>query len=192
MWCYSGSADQLDALLAPARALVPLVDGVAEMPYPAWQSAFDGLYPAGDQWYWRADFLNDLPDEAVDVHAEWARRMPTWKSGVHLYPIDGAPQDVGPEETAFGYRDATWAGVIFGVDPDPGNAAALRDWCVGYWEAQHPYSAGGAYVNFMMDEGQERVQATYRGNYHRLAGIKAHYDPANLFHINQNIPRATM
>jgi hypothetical protein len=71
VWCYSGPVEQLGALLAPARALVPLVDGVAEMPYPAWQSAFDALYPVG------ADFLSDLPDEAVDVHAEWARRMPT-------------------------------------------------------------------------------------------------------------------
>lgn len=187
VWCYSGAAEQLDELLAPARALGPILDGVAEMPYPTWNSAFDGVYPAGDQWYWRADFINELSDEAVDMHAEWGRRMPSWKSTMHLYPIDGAPRDVGPDETAFGYRDATWAGVIAGVDPDPANATALRDWCVGYWEAQHPYSAGGAYVNFLMDEGQERVKATYRGNYDRLSSIKAHYDPGNLFHVNQNI-----
>ncbi len=59
--------------------------------------------------------------------------------------------------------------MIIGVDPDPASAPALRDWAVGYWEALHPYSAGGAYVNFMMDEGQERVKATYGGNYDRLA-----------------------
>lgn len=99
---------------------------------------------------------------------------------MHLYPIDGAPHDVGADETAWAYRDAVWSGVIAGVDPDPANAGKLRDWCVGYWgywEAQHPYSAGGAYVNFMMDESQERVQATYGPHYDRLAAIKGHYDP---------------
>ena len=108
-----------------------------------------------------------------------------------LYPIDGAPHDVGADETAWAYRDATWSGVIAGVDPDPANAGALRDWCVAYWEAQHPYSAGDAYVNFMMDEGEERVHATYGPHYERLAAIKAHYDPDNLFHVNQNIRPAS-
>jgi hypothetical protein len=105
----------------------------------------------------------------------------------HLYPIDGAAHDIGSADTAFSYRDAQWAEVIFGVDPDPSNADAIRDWCVGYWDATHPYSAGGAYVNFMMDEGQERVRATYRDNYDRLARVKAQYDPDNVFHVNQNI-----
>jgi FAD/FMN-containing dehydrogenase len=77
--------------------------------------------------------------------------------------------------------------VIVGVDPDPATAGDLRDWCVGYWEALHPYSAGGAYVNMMMEEGQERVQASYRDNYEPLAKIKAKYDPDNFFHVNQNI-----
>jgi FAD/FMN-containing dehydrogenase len=78
-----------------------------------------------------------------------------------------------------------------GVDPDPAKAEALKKWTIDYWEALHPYSAGGAYVNFMMDEGQERVQATYRDNYERLATIKQEYDPDNLFHVNQNIKPAT-
>jgi Berberine and berberine like len=77
--------------------------------------------------------------------------------------------------------------VIIGVDPDPANAGTIRDWTVDYWEATHPYSAGGAYVNFMMDEGDARVRASYRGNYERLAVAKASYDPANVFRVNQNI-----
>jgi FAD/FMN-containing dehydrogenase len=80
-----------------------------------------------------------------------------------------------------------WAQVIIGVDPDPANADLVKDWTVDYWEAVHPYATGGAYVNFMMDEGQQRVEATYGENYRRLAGIKAKYDPDNLFHVNQNI-----
>ncbi|MEJ2705140.1 MAG: BBE domain-containing protein [Sedimentisphaerales bacterium] len=81
--------------------------------------------------------------------------------------------------------------VIFGVDPDPANAEKVTRWAKDYWQATHPYSAGGAYVNFMMEEGQDRIEATYRGNYGRLAAVKRKYDSSNLFHVNQNIkPRS--
>lgn len=191
VWCYTGPAEESERLMAPVRALSPDLYGLMEMPYPAWNAAFDPVYPAGDQWYWRADFVKEIKDEAISVHADWGARMPTWKSTMHMYPIDGAPHDVGPDETPFAHRDATWSGVIAGVDPDPANLPALRDWCVGYWDAQHPYSAGGAYVNFMMDEGSSRVQATYGRHYERLAAIKRRYDPQNFFHVNQNIPPAS-
>jgi FAD/FMN-containing dehydrogenase len=107
-----------------------------------------------------------------------------------MYPIDGLAHDVGADETPWAYRDARWSQVIIGVDADPASAPALRDWAVGYWEAVHPYSAGGAYVNFMMDEGQDRVRATYGDNYDRLAKAKATYDPENVFRVNQNIQPA--
>ena len=189
VWCCTDTA-QADELIAPARALDPILDGVAEMPLPALNSAFDGLYPHGDQWYWRADFVKEIPDEAVELNAEWGAKMPTWKSGMHMYPIDGAQSRVGSDETAWSFRDAKWAQVIIGVDTDPALKDELRDWCVGYWEAVHPYSAGGAPLNMMMEEGQERVQATYRDNYPRLAKVKAKYDPENFFHVNQNIQPA--
>ena len=82
--------------------------------------------------------------------------------------------------------------MIIGVDPDPAGAPALRDWTVGYWEALHPYSAGGAYVNFMMDEGQDRVKATYGDELRPArAGRRRTYDPENVFRVNQNIrPRS--
>jgi FAD/FMN-containing dehydrogenase len=113
--------------------------------------------------------------------------MPTMKSTMHLYPIDGAAHDTGNSDTAWAYRDANWGSVFAGVDPDPGNAEAIRNWTVDYFDALHPYSAGGAYVNMMMDEGQERVKASYGDNYERLTKIKASYDPDNLFRVNQNI-----
>jgi FAD/FMN-containing dehydrogenase len=113
-------------------------------------------------------------------------------SAMHLYPVDGAVNRVGADETAWAYRDVTFSQVIVGVDPDPANAAVIKQWAVDYWEATHPYSAGGAYANFMMDdEGQERVRATYGANYDRLAQIKAVYDPENVFRINQNIRPAS-
>ena len=188
VWCIVGSDEEAEQAMAPMLSVgTPLMHGVQRMPLPALNSAFDELYAPGDQWYWRADFMNEIPDDAIAQNEEWNQNMPTWKSGSHMYPIDGASHDVGKDETPWAYRDTRWSQVIVGVDPDPASAGALRDWTVGYWEAVHPFSAGGAYVNFMMDEGQDRVQATYGDNYDRLTKVKAEYDPENVFRVNQNI-----
>ena len=103
------------------------------------------------------------------------------------YPIDGAAHRVGKNDTAFSYRDANFAEAIVGFSPDPADADLLKSWTVAYWEALHPYSLGGAYVNFMMDEGIDRIRATYRDGYDRLVEVKKRHDPTNLFHVNQNI-----
>jgi FAD/FMN-containing dehydrogenase len=188
VWCHTGSEEEAAAAMAPMlEAVEPVLHGVHSVPFPALNSFFDGLYPKGDQWYWRADFVRELPDAAIERHVEFGEKMPPGQSTMHLYPINGAVHDVGSADTAFSYRDVTWAGVIAGVDRDPANADMIREWAVDYWDATHPYSAGGAYVNFMMDEGQERVQATYRDNYERLARTKAAYDPENTFRVNQNV-----
>ena len=125
------------------------------------------------------------------MHVKYGEQLPTGHSAMHLHPIDGAASRVRADATAFAYRDGGWAGVIVGVDPDPANADRISQWARDYWEALHPTSAGGAYVNFLMDEGQDRVRASYRGNYDRLAQIKDRYDPGNIFHINQNIQPAS-
>ena len=188
VWCYSGPPERADEVFAPVAAFgTPLLHGVHAMPFPDLQSAFDGLYPPGHQWYWRADFFDELSDAAIAAHVEHARALPTMQSSMHLYPIDGAAHDIADDATPWSYRDANWAQVIVGVDPDPANAETIASWTKAYWAALHPYSSGGAYVNFMMDEGQDRVRATYRDNYPRLARIKAAYDPENLFRVNQNI-----
>src|SRR5262245_13966836 len=184
------TGDPADAVEAfgPARAVgTPLLDGVQPLPLPMWNSAFDAVYPAGDQWYWRGDYFAEIPDAAVDLHVDFARRMPTWKSTMHLYPSDGAAARIASDATPWAYRGAKWTSVYGGVDPDPANAEAVKAWTVEYFEALHPYSMGGSYSNFMMDEGQERVQAAFGSNYARLAEIKAKYDPNNVFHVNQNI-----
>ncbi len=188
VWCIDASDEEAEQAMAPLLGVAePLMHGVGRMPIADLNSAFDGLYGPGDQWYARADFVREIPDEAIPLNREWNAKMPTFKSGSHVYPIDGAVHDVAPEDTAFRFRDATWSQVFIGVDGDPANANTLRDWTIGYWEALHPYSAGGAYVNFMMDEGRERVKATYGPNYDRLARVKAAYDPDNAFRVNQNI-----
>jgi FAD/FMN-containing dehydrogenase len=191
VWCYTGPKETADQAFAPVRALEPALDGVMEVPHPAMQSAFDELFPKGDQWYWRADFVKELSDEAIAEHVKHGSAVPTLQSTMHLYPIDGAASRVNPSHTAWAYRDAKWGMVVVGVDPDPANADLIRDWCVAYHEALQPYSAGGAYVNMMMDEGQERVKASYKDNYARLAEVKAKYDPDNALRVNQNIEPAS-
>ena len=189
VWCYVGDEADAREAMAPLMNAVPepLMHGVQAMPHAMLQGAFDGLYPPGDQWYWRADFVKEIPDAAVEIHDRYGTQLPTMKSTMHLYPIDGAAHDVGPSDTAFGHRDANWGAVFAGVDPDPGNVGAIRDWSISYQEALHPYSAGGAYVNMMMEEGAERVRASYGDNYDRLAKVKAAYDRDNVFRVNQNI-----
>jgi FAD/FMN-containing dehydrogenase len=108
-------------------------------------------------------------------------------STAHLYPINGKAHEVTRTETPWSYRDAVWAEVIVGVDPEPAKREPIIAWAKDYWAALHPYSAGGAYLNFIMDEGEDRVRASYRENYDRLVSIKNKYDPANLFRVNQNI-----
>ncbi|ULC60170.1 FAD-binding protein [Flaviramulus sp. BrNp1-15] len=187
VWCYTGNQDEFDKLIKPVMELNPVFAHCGEMPYPSIQTMFDGMLPHGLQWYWRADFFNELGPEISAQHLKFGSKIPTSLSQMHLYPISGAASRVGLEDTPWAYRDAKYAGVIVGVDSDPANADIITNWCKDYWEALHPYSSGGAYSNFMMDEGQERVQASYKHNYERLAKIKAKYDPENLFKVNQNI-----
>jgi FAD/FMN-containing dehydrogenase len=188
VWCYSGALEQAGTLFQPIRANVPpAVDFAGPIPWPVLQSLFDALYPPGLQWYWKTDFFTDLSDKAINLHLKYGAQLPTMHSTMHLYPINGAVHRADTSDTAFSFRDANFAEVIVGVDPDPANNERMIQWARDYWMALHPYSAGGGYVNMMMDEGAYNVQAAYRDNYARLAQIKATYDPSNLFHVNQNI-----
>ncbi len=187
VWCYTGDPAKFDALFAPVLEKNPVFQHVGEMPYPAIQTLFDGMLPHGLQWYWRADFFTDLGAEARTQHKLFGSKIPTPLSQMHLYPISGAASKPGLTDTPWAYRDAKYAGVFVGVDADPANAEKITAWAKSYQEALHPYSSGGAYTNFMMDEGQERVRDSYRQNYDRLVEIKTAYDPGNLFRVNQNI-----
>jgi FAD/FMN-containing dehydrogenase len=188
VWCSTAPVERAEELLNPIRAFrAPAVDFAGPIPWPVLQSLFDALYPAGLQWYWKADFFTDLSEKAIDLHLKYGPQLPTMHSTMHLYPINGAAHRASTSETAFSYRDANFAEVIVGVDPDPANNERMIQWAKDYWMALHPYSAGGGYINMMMDEGTDTVKAAYRDNYARLAQIKARYDPSNLFHVNQNI-----
>ena len=189
VWCYTGPLKKAEKAFKPIRAFkTPALDMVGPIPHPVMQSMFDALFPPGLQWYWKADFVRELTDEAVALHHYQGSRMPTMLSTMHLYPIDGAAARVKNHATPWAYRDAKWAEVIVGVDPDPKNKEKITAWAREYWDALHPHNAPGAYVNFMMDtEGEERVKASYGKNHAKLVKIKKKYDPANFFRVNQNI-----
>jgi FAD/FMN-containing dehydrogenase len=138
-------------------------------------------------WYWKADFFTDLSEKAIDLHMKYGPQLPTMHSTMHIYPINGAAHRASTSDTAFSCRDANFAEVIVGVDPDPANNERMIGWARDYWMALHPYAAGGGYINMMMAEGADTVKAAYRDNYAHLAQIKARYDPDNLFQVNQNI-----
>jgi FAD/FMN-containing dehydrogenase len=192
VWNFTGPVKKAEQAFKPIRAFkTPALDMVGPIPHPILQSMFDALYPPGHQWYWKADFVRELGDEAIALHVKHGAKLPTMQSTMHLYPIDGVAGRVKNNQTPWCYRDAKWAEVMVGVDPDPANKDRISLWAKDYWTALHPYSAGGAYVNFMMDEGEDRIRATYGKNYDRLVKIKRRYDPTNLFRVNQNItPRS--
>ncbi len=166
VWACTAPKEKAEEMFKPIRAFKkPALDLVGLLPQPALQSMFDALYPPGLQWYWRADFVNELSDKAIAEHVRFGQALPSMHSTMHLYPINGAASRVSKHATAWNYRDANWAQVMVGVDPDPANKEKITSWAKRYFDALHPYSAGGAYVNFMMDEGEDRVKATYGENY---------------------------
>lgn len=186
--CWSGDLDRGEQVLKPFRDLAPVVaEMVGPMPYPALNSAFDALYPAGLRHYWKASFVTELTDDAIDAHVEHGSKVPEMTSTMHIYPINGACQRVASDATAFAYRDATFATVIAGMWPDEKDDQRNTAWVREYYDAIAPHSEEGGYINFMAEDDQDRIRANYRGNYDRLAELKRRYDPGNLFRHNQNI-----
>ncbi len=187
---YNGSAADGQRAMAPLLDALPppIFNWMGDMPFPSINALFDPFFPKGLQWYWKGDFVESLPDEAIDRHIAEAAKAPTELCLMHLYPIDGAVRRVSKDATPWVARDASFSMVIAGISPNPDDAEALKSWGRAYWNAVHPYNMGGGYVNFMLDdEADGRLQAAYGDNFARLAAAKMKYDPKNLFRVNQNI-----
>ncbi len=186
--CYAGSLEEGEKVVKPLLEFgPPLFEHVDRVPYPALQRAFDPIVPPGLYHYWKADFMLALTDAAITAYVEHGPQVPTVQSMMHIYPTDGAVQRVAPQESAYRHREARFVHLIAATSPDPDQMPAGIEWTRTYWQALHPHSASGAYVNFLMDEGEEPVRATYGENFQRLVALKNRYDPTNLFRINQNI-----
>jgi len=186
--CWSGPVAEGEKALKPFHDVAPVfAEHVGPMPYPALNSAFDGLYPPDLQHYWKANFVKELTDDAIAAHVEHGSKVPAMTSTMHIYPINGAVHKVASDDTAFAYRDANFATVIAGMWPDPAQNKDNIKWVRDYYDATAPLSEEGGYINFMAEDDQSRIKANYKGNYNRLVQAKKKYDPDNLFRVNQNI-----
>ena len=189
--CWAGPIEDGEKMVKPFLDVVePVGSHVGPMPYPALNEAFDPLLPPGLQHYWKSSFMRELSDEAITVHHEHGAKAPSIQTAVHIYPINGAVQRVGADDTAFTHRDANYAPVIAGMWENPADNDKNIAWVRDYFAALQPYSVEGGYVNFMDGDDQNRTKANYGTHYERLATIKRAYDPDNLFHLNQNITPA--
>jgi FAD/FMN-containing dehydrogenase len=185
---WAGPLDQGESAMQPFRDLAPAVaEMVGPMPYPALNAAFDPIFPKGIRSYWKGSFVTELTDAAIEQHLIYGPKVPEVSATMHLYPINGACHRVAADETAFAYRDATFAPVFVCAWQDPALDAERIQWVRDYYQALVPHSESGGYVNFMADDDTSRVEDNYRGNFQRLGEIKRTYDPDNLFHMNQNI-----
>ena len=189
MW--TGDMGEGEARWQPFLDAAPVAGSlVAPMPYPALNVAFDALNQKGMQGYWKANFLPELSDGAIQAHAEHGATVTSVNTAVHIYPIDGAVSRVGVNDTAFAHRDMKFAPVIATQWMEPTDNEANIAWTRAYAAALAPHSATGGYINFMDTEDQNRVTDNYGPNWDRLVQVKSKYDPGNLFHVNQNIKPA--
>ncbi|MGC0332743.1 hypothetical protein RKD23_005733 [Streptomyces sp. SAI-170] len=186
--CWSGPEEQDDEIRTRLSGLGPVLGQMVErMPYPVINTLFDELLPAGLFHYWKGTFSRGLPDGAIDAYIDYGASTPSLESATVVFPLDGAVQRVGPQDTAFAYRDVDYATALSGTLTTREDCEAQRDWVRGFYDALLPHSAEGGYVNFFDGDDQNLVRSNYRANYDRLTQIKRRHDPGNLFRLNHNI-----
>ncbi|MFN0123094.1 MAG: FAD-binding oxidoreductase [Blastocatellia bacterium] len=186
--CYIGPAAAAETVLRPLREFgPPVADMIQPMPYVMAQSLIDASFPKGRHNYWKSHLLRELGDEAIDALVAAFGAVASPYSSILIEQLGGAMSRAGKDETAFGHRDAPYDLVIMPMWTDPAESATHIQWADALWAAMQPFSSGGVYVNYLGDEGDERVRAAYGAGYERLVALKNKYDPANLFRFNQNI-----
>ena len=188
--CYAGPVEEGRRVVAPLRRLgTPLVEGAGPTRYVAHQSMLDPGVPHGHHYYWKSHYFNELSDAAIRTLVGRAWEARSAMSYIIIFHLGGAVGRVSEDATAFQGRRATHAVVIDAVwPPDMEEGREDIEWARGMWEALVPFSTGGVYMNFLGDEGPERVRAAYGPeNYERLRAVKQQYDPSNFFRVNQNI-----
>jgi FAD/FMN-containing dehydrogenase len=186
---YAGPEAEARRVVAPMLAQRHEGEMIAEMPYADLQSMLDD--PPGHRNYWSAEYLDDLPDEAVDRFCARSRDMIVPSPSQHVLFPQGGLVSRGPKEYPLPWRDAPWIVHPFGLWSDPADDARAKKWARDIRADLQPWSSGAVYLNFIGDEGEARVIAGFgRENYRRLAKVKAQYDPENVFHLNHNIKPA--
>jgi FAD/FMN-containing dehydrogenase len=186
--CHIGPPDDDEEIRKGLQGLgTVLLDGVARKPFTAHQALFDASVPAGHGYYWKSHFLPGLTDEAIDIAVDHHRRAPQPWSYSLIPHLGGAISDLPDGATAYPHRSPPYLVNINGVDDDPADDETVIAWTRETFDALAPHSTGGVYVNFVGNEGAERVAAAYGAAYDRLAALKAEWDPGNVFRVNQNV-----
>lgn len=186
--CYCGDLEAGEKAMAGLRAIGnPIADVVSPHPFVGWQQAFDPLLAPGARNYWKSHDFMELSDQAIGILTESIRQLPGPECEIFIAHVGGAAGRVAPEETAFPQRNSHFVMNVHGRWRDPAMDQACIDWARHLFEAAKPHAAGTAYVNFMPEDEMDRVEAAYGANYGRLVEIKRHYDPLNLFRMNQNV-----
>jgi FAD/FMN-containing dehydrogenase len=189
--CYDGSGAAAQRAVQPLRDIgPPLADHIGSMSYREVQTLFDAAFPAGRQSTWKSSYLGELSDDAIATMVAQFASVPSPQSAVLLEHLGGAVSRVANDATAFPDRDVPFSFLIVSVWPDATQSAQNIQWTDEFWQAMQPFASGGVYVNYLGEEGPERIKAAYGRNYDRLAALKTTYDPSNLFRVNQNIPPA--
>ena len=185
---YSGAVAEAEKLIAPLRAFgTALGEHIGAQPYVQWQKAFDPLLTPGARNYWKSHNFTELADGALNAIIESAGKLPSPQCEIFMGLIAGAPNRVAPNAMAYGHRDAKFVLNVHGRWDEAKDDQKGIGWAREFFKASAPYASAGAYVNFMTEEEGDRVAAAYGSNYDRLVEIKKRYDPANVFHLNQNI-----
>jgi FAD/FMN-containing dehydrogenase len=183
-----GDPADAERLVAPLRELAPAAGAVGPIPYTALQSMLDAANPHGMQNYWKAAFLDDLPDGAIGGAVDVAARVPSPLTVVLLQPLGGAYARVEEHATALSHRNAGWAYHALSLWPDPDGTAVNRAWTDAFAAAMEPYGHGAAHPNYVSDDAGDRVRRFYgTETYERLVAVKERWDPHNVFALNQNI-----
>ena len=187
--CYAGPPEEGEKVIAPVREFgSPLEDLIQPMSYCDLQQAFDADFPFGLKNYWKSSNLATLSDDAIETMVAFMESAPSLKPMVFVERLGGAVARVPAEATAFGHREAEYDLIIAAIWGDDAEQEAHVDWARSFWEATQPYSTESVYVNYLSEEGEERVRAAYGGeHYTRLVELKRKYDPENVFRHNQNI-----
>jgi len=185
---WAGNPDEGRSAVEPLRRFAtPLGEHIDTQPYTAWQAAFDPLLTPGARNYWKSHNFAALSDEAIDVVMEFAQRLPNPQCEVFLGLLGGAVGRIAPEATAYSGRDATIVMNVHGRWTRAAEDETCIRWTRDFFRSAAPHATGGAYVNFLTEDEEDRVRAAYGPNYDRLVEIKRRYDPGNLFRMNHNI-----
>ncbi|MFJ7356444.1 FAD-binding oxidoreductase [Phyllobacterium sp. NPDC097923] len=187
--CYVGPPESGKPILAPLMEFgTPVESSLGAIPYLQIQSKGDAIFPRGRRYYWKAQFLNEISDSAIDALLEAYASSPSSTSLLVFQQVGGAIARVPKSAAPYANRDALYDCFPIAIWDDPADDEANIQWARAMWNAIRPYATGGVYANNLGDEGDDRVRQAYGENYARLVALKTKYDPANLFRLNQNIP----